>query len=390
MRSFSLLVKIVLFRPVALRFALGVVGGMAFSMAVILSTMGLMDGFENALKEGLKKTKGDISLSRGGAFFSWGKENKQILLDQGVVEMSSVVKGQAFLLGDDFSQGVLVQGVNTKEFYRTIRLKFDLDRGGIVVGKELAKKFLLARGDGVALIHAARDNPIIRRYVISDIVDHGFYQKDLRQVYVSREDMQEALGLEEEVNEIFLNVPTASHDWNEIQIFGVELAQLLGPDFVTTPYWEEYSILFKAVKEQKLVIAFMLGLIVIVSIFNILAFVIFLGEKYAREIFLFCAMGMSRLRLGIIWPGIITLLWGASCLLAVVFVSCFNWILGHWSLFQLPKEIYYFGRLRLYLRPEHYILIFFLVLVWLMIISLGIVWRYRRHSLLRGLRREFT
>ena len=383
------LIKIILFRAVALKFASGVVVGMAFSMAVILSTIGLMDGFENALKEGLKKSKGDISLSQRGDFFSWeGKVQKNLAL-RGVQNLSPALKSQAFLLAKDFSQGVLVRGVSPAAFYGVEGLKLGLKKGGIVVGKELAKKFQIFLGDGLALVYAVGENTFIRRYVVSDIVDHGFYQKDLRQVYLSLEDMQEALGLENQVNEVSFNLPTEK-DWDGIQFFAVDLAESLGPEFIASPYWEEYSILFKAVKEQKVVIAFMLGLIVIVSIFNILAFVIFLGEKYAREIFLFCALGMSRLRLGIAWPGIMALLWGASCLLALAFVKMFDLFLGYWSFFQLPKEIYYFGRLRLYLEPQHYIFIFSLVLVWLMIISLGTVWQYRSRSLLKGLRGELV
>ena len=72
MRWFAPLVRIILFRLVALKFALGVVVGMAFSMAVILSTMGLMDGFENALKEGLKKARETFPFPKGGGFF-YGK-----------------------------------------------------------------------------------------------------------------------------------------------------------------------------------------------------------------------------------------------------------------------------------------------------------------------------
>ena len=293
-------------------------------------------------------------------------------------------------MAKDFSQGVLVRGISPPAFYQVTGLKIKLDKGGVAVGKELAKKFHLLKGDPVALIHSVRENTVIRRYFVSDIIDHGFYQKDLRQVYLSLGDMQEALKLKKQVNEISFNLPTTNKDWDEIQFFAIELAELLGSEFITLPYWEEYSVLFTAVKEQKVIIAFMLGLIVIVSIFNILAFVIFLGEKYAGEIFLFSALGMSRLRLSIVWPGIIAFLWCASCLLATMFISIFDWILEYWSLFQLPKEIYYFGRLRLYLKTEYYALIFLLVLFWLMIISLGMVWRHRRHSLLKGLRREFS
>ena len=390
MKWFISLVRIILFRLTALKFALGVVIGMAFSMAVILSTMGLMDGFENALKEGLKKSQGDISLSQEGNFFSWEGEIQKTLAEQGVSEISPVVKSHAFLLTKDSTQGVLVQGISPLAFYRVTGLKINLEQGGIVIGKELAKKFYLSKGDNVALVYAVGESVVVRRYIVSDVVHHGFYQKDLRQVFLPLEDMQEALNLKKQINKISFNLPSNNNDWDAIRLFAVKLADLLGPEFTTSPYWEEYSVLFKAVKEQKVVIAFMLGLIVIVSIFNILAFVIFLGEKYAREIFLFCVLGMSRLRLGIAWPGIIVFLWGVSCLLSVVFVKIFDGILGYWTLFQLPKEIYYFGRLRLHLESEHYMLIFFLILAWLMIISLGIVWRYRKHSLLKGLRRAIV
>ena len=390
MKWFSPLIKIVLFRLAALKFSLGVIVGMAFSMAVILSTMGLMDGFENALKEGLKKSKGDISLAQRGNFFLWKDNIQRILNQKGVKEISPVVKSQAFLLAKNFSQGVLVQGVYPPAFYQVTGLKLRLKKGEIIIGKELAEKFHLSQGDALALLYAGKDNTIIDRYIISDIIDHGFYQKDLRQVYLFIEDMQNSLGLKNRVNEISFNIPTTNKDWNEIQFFAIELADLIGSGFFASPYWEEYSILFKAVKEQKIVIAFMLGLIVIISIFNILAFVIFLEEKYAGEIFLFSALGMSRLQLGITWPGVIIFLWSISCLLSVLFVKIFDWALGYWSLFQLPKEIYYFGRLRIYLKPEYYTFIFFLVLIWLIIISLGIVWKYRRHSLLKGLRKEFA
>lgn len=388
---FAPLIKIILIRPVALKFALGVVTGMAFSMAVILSTVGIMDGFDNALKKGLKKSKGDISItSREGLFLWEDSELSHVLVRHGVKTISPGVTGQAFLLVKDFSQGVLVQGVSPSAFYDVTGLRLNLGRGNVVVGKELAKEFDLSTGDRVALVHAAGENPVVRRYTISDIIHHGFYQKDLRQVYISLEDIQESLGLEKQVNTISFNFPRANRNWDEIQFFAIELEEDLVPEFETTPYWEEYSILFKAVKEQKVLVACMLGLIVVISIFNIFAFIIFLGEKYAGEIFLFCALGMSRLRLGLAWPGIIVFLWSASCLLAVVFVSLFDWGLEHWSLFQLPEEIYYFGRLRLYLKLEHYMFVFFLVLAWLMAISMGIFWRYRRHSLLKGLRSEFA
>lgn len=51
------------------RFLAGALLSFSFSIAVILSTIGLMDGFENTLKSALKNASGDFIVTNENGFF---------------------------------------------------------------------------------------------------------------------------------------------------------------------------------------------------------------------------------------------------------------------------------------------------------------------------------
>jgi len=61
--------KIVLETKSSRRFLVGTIFSFAFSMSVILCTIGLMDGFELTLKQTLATANGDIKLTSSKGFF---------------------------------------------------------------------------------------------------------------------------------------------------------------------------------------------------------------------------------------------------------------------------------------------------------------------------------
>ena len=70
-QRFKLFLTLFMDNSTTIKFAVGVLVGMAFSISVILSTIGIMDGFQRALKFGLKKSVGEIVMnSEGGGFLS--------------------------------------------------------------------------------------------------------------------------------------------------------------------------------------------------------------------------------------------------------------------------------------------------------------------------------
>jgi ABC-type lipoprotein release transport system permease subunit len=373
--------------------------GMAFSIAVILSTMGLMDGFERTLKRGLKKSVGDVAMHSNLGFFVLNNDLKNKFSELNIKTFSALVQTESFLIFNDDSRGVLVKGID-KNYAQIVGYPFDLSPKDVVIGSEIAKINQIKKGDEIVLTFAKgntkfKSMPALERFNVAAIINHGIYQKDSRMVYVRLDEIQKILELKNYINMISFNIPgriavTGASDNEKVENFLPVLRQHFGKEYFFKPYWREFTPLFEAVKTEKFMISLILQIIVIISIFNILAFIIFINEKKAKELFLFKALGLSKKAMSDLWIKLVLLIWGLSCLLSITFVKIFNLALLKFSFFELPSEIYLMPRIELYLTWKDYFFVFSLALVWIMIITFYLLKKLKQKSLLEGLREEFA
>ena len=395
------LLKVFFYDQISRRFVVGVWLGLSFSIAVILSTIGLMDGFDYSLKKGLKHSLGDLSFYSHDGFFHFNPKWESQFKQWGVKGIAPHIQTEAFVVKEGLSRGVSIRGVNSENFSQVTNLKVDLGPGEAIIGKELAKTFRLQKGDSIILA-LARGNrgvgelPLLKRYRIKSIIQHQIYQKDLRLVYVNLEELMDLIGSQGKVNIVALKLfdaqvrrETQGRQIKLIEDFIFQLEDILGFDYSIKPYWSDFETLLEAVEIEKLTIGLILQIIVIISIFNVLAFIVFLNEKRARELFLFRALGLSQKKIFAVWLKLVLLLWLASCLLSIGMVGFFDWALSHWSLLQLPRDIYYLGHLEFVISLKNYLLVFFLALCWLVFFSFVAFWRLRGKFILHGLRKEF-
>jgi ABC-type lipoprotein release transport system permease subunit len=228
-------------------------------------------------------------------------------------------------------------------------------------------------------------------FEVSQIVTHGIYEKDMRIVYMALENLQEILGSGRKVNVVALKTsPHIGKSTQAIKEFSQSLNRKLNLGFYAKPYWSDFSTLIEAVQVQKLIIGLILQLVVVISIFNVLAFIIFLNEKKAQEIFLFKALGMSQRRVYRTWMAMVLAIWFGSCLLSLGFVEVFDMALRNMGIFQLPGDVYHLGQLTIILDGNDYIIVFGLALLWLVFMSWLGLRRMKTKTVLAGLRREFA
>ena len=193
------------------------------------------------------------------------------------------------------------------------------------------------------------------------------------------------LNVGDKINVVTLNVPGKN-----IEDARFDLNEKLEGAFRVKTFWHEFGSLLEAVEVEKLLIGLIFQLVVLISVFNVLAFIIFLNEKKSQEIFLLRALGLNQKKLLGIWLSIITGVWFLSCALAVLLVHFFNYLLTYVSIFKVPGEIYHMGRLKILLTSKDYILVFGLALLWLLLVfAVGYI-RLRKRPILEGLRKEFA
>lgn len=394
---FKLFLTLFLDSPGTVKFAIGVLAGMAFSIAVILSTMGMMDGFDRALKSGLKKSTGEVVMNlRNGNFFKFTPALEGKFKSQRIDHYAPLVQSESFLIFNDESRGVLVRGVE-ESYGEVVQLPLKFNEDEVAIGSEIAKLHGIKTGDEIVLTFArgnsgVRSMPSLERFRVSKIISHGVYQKDSRIVYLKLNRLQQILSLGNQVNMVSMNLPDVDgkNDLERIENALPRLRATFGNDFYFKPFWREFSSLIEAVKVEKYMISLILQMVVVISIFNILAFIIFINEKKAKELFLFKALGLSKKAMSDLWLQLVLLIWALSCLLSLVFVQIFKFLLLHLALFELPSEIYYMPRIELFLTIKDYAFVFVLALVWIMIITFYLLRRLKQKSLLEGLRQEFA
>lgn len=375
------------------RFLLATVASFSFSIAVILCTLGLMDGFETILRTALKRSSGDIIISHTRGFFSIDKEFTDLLQSEKVLDFTSLIQTQGFLIADEVTKGVVIRGVDPLSFNRVTQLEINPLSDEVIVGVALARELNLKPGSEVVLTFASGNEaignqPLLSRFKIASTISHGIYEKDLRFIYLNQAKLASILGNSEnnKFNQVLLNLPPG----NDIKTATKKLNQLLPADFSVKAYWSEFSTLLEAVKVEKLSISFVLQLIVVISIFNVMAFVIYLNEKRTREIFLLKALGIDQKTLSKAWLKIVFFVWLLSCIVSLILTFIFDQLLKHLPIFKLPGDIYVLSDLSLDLQYSVVGLVFLLALIWVMIISFITFGRFKKNSVAQNLRKEFS
>jgi len=357
-----------------------------------------MDGFDHLLKTGLRHSSGDMTITSRKGFFPISNKFTEEIQKTSPMSVAKILQTEAFALYNEQTKGVVVRGIDGKDFSLATGVEVLFKEHDLVIGEELANVFGVGEGDEIALTFAKGNSsqdflPTVQVFKIDHIVKHGIYQKDLRFVYLKREVLADILGMEDRVNSVivtYINPNQKLDDLTVIQGKVEGLREKLSADFIVRPFWSEYAFLIEAVKVEKFSISLILQLIVIVAVFNIVAFVIYIMEKKSMEFFFLRAIGLTIKQLMWFWLISIFNLWILACVGAFFLTKVFNWSLANISYFQIPGEIYVLSSLQLILDGKAYYTVYGLSLIWIILAAAIGYWRFNKKSIMQGLREEFS
>lgn len=388
------LLKILLSGRASLKFACGVILGLAFSMSVILATIGLMDGFENTLRQGLRKTVGDFAIHSRDGFFVPDELLVQALIDSGVEAYTGMLQLEAFALKDGKGHGVLVRGVEPHDLTRVTGLELPDTNDGVVLGSVLYNSLQAKNGEPIVLSFAQGNNslaalPSLRPFTVTGEVHHGIHQKDQRFIYSDLKTLQISLNLSDRVNSVLARL---SKDAKPVDVENAvdQLRATIGANYTVRPYWSEFRTLLQAVQAEKVMIGLVLQVIVVIAIINAAAFIIFLSESRSQELFLFKALGMSQKDLAKGMSLLIGMLWAISSGLAFLMERGFSWLITNYGSSFLPGDIYYVAGLEPVIGAKDYIVVALAALFWIVVILSFSLRQLRKSPVLQGLRKEFA
>lgn len=386
------ILKILFWESSILKFSLAALLGLGFSIAVILCAVGLMDGFEFSLKKALKKSEGDLTISKRGSFLD-ASDLSLVTKNKNIAAITGVLQSQGFLLAEGKSFGVILNGVKPKSYQKVTGVKLRLSDQGVSIGQALAKRLNIKIGDEISLLFARgngaiSDQPLLETFKVDSFFEHNIYEKSLRMIFLKEKTLNTLLQSQTRYNQFKIGLKSSWKEQQKIEEALTEFRKSLGEQYIVHPFWHDFEVLLEAVAVEKTTITIILQVIVVISLFNVIALFIYITEKKARDIFLLRALGInSKILMQSICVSSL-FLWGLSCMLATGLKSFFGFLLSSGSWFKLPGDIYYLTKLSLNLDWQDYVYVFGISFLWLGIIIFFQARRLGKESIIEGLRKS--
>jgi len=292
--------------------AISIVGVAAGVMALVVA-LGINNGFRDTLQRNLLGAMAHINVQekepRNG-IENWEGLVARIRRVPHVTAAGPALYTPIFFSGPVQSQGGILKGVDIStelQISDTLRhLKSgSVDRlgaapdggvPGIILGSRLAEDIGMLQNSMVNVTSPQGEltpfgpRPSIRRFRVVGIFESGFYDIDDRWAYTSLAAGQQALSLQDVVNQIEVKLD----DLNRAPEVAHEIERIAGPKYATTTWMERNRQLLNALKMEKAVTVVTIGLIELVAALNILiTLVMMVMEKY-RDIAVLMSMGARR------------------------------------------------------------------------------------------------
>jgi lipoprotein-releasing system permease protein len=342
------------------------IGGVAVGVMALIIVTAVMTGLQNDLRDKILGTNPHIWLTTFGETMridDWQGVLARVRAVDGVESAAPFVHTEVGLRNQGgYAEFAILRGIDpTAEGAPVTDVVAQIRRGDVrlgptrsgypplLVGSALAERFGLFPGDVVDVISlvGAQVSPVgglvppIRKFEVAGRFRTGMYEYDNKFMYTTLPAAQELTRMGNAVTGIEIRVPDAM----EADVVGRRLETALGFPFRSEDWKSMNASLFSALKLEKLAMAVILLLIVVVAAFNIISTLVMTVTDKTREIGILKAMGLTPGRILRIFMlqglviGIVGSLMGAAGGLLL------TWVIDYYELIKIPGEVYFVDHL---------------------------------------------
>jgi len=344
------------------------IAGVTLGVTALIVVIGVMSGLQKDLREKILIANPHLRVltyGEGLRIDDWQRVLGVVRRQPQVVAAAPFVLTQGLVsAGHDYAEGVAVIGLEQDTGRAAVTglarsflsgdLRFattapDVD-GGVVLGQRLAGRLDVLPGSVVTLISPAGSsfNPAIGAFVprywrfeVTGIFETGMYEYDNTYVVMSRPMAQRFAGLGAAVTGIEVRV---TDPWHAADV-AREIEAKLGYPYRAMDWSTQNASLFSALKLEKLAMAVILLLIVLVAAFNIVSTLTMAVGDRTKEIGILRAMGMTaaQIRRIFVAQGVVVGVIGtvAGTVLGVGLATA----VGRYRLIPLDPTVYFIDHL---------------------------------------------
>lgn len=278
--------------------------GVAIGVMVLFVVHGVMNGFQERIKDTIVATQGDVRISSPHIIYDVNDIDALLSESCDVDSFAKFAYGMTMLQFDNRPVFPMMKGIDLAHEREVIGLdKFicsgninDLSDDGIVLSKSLADSIGIQIGDivdvysPIMFLEQTEDTVMLPRSLeVVAIYETGYHQIDNDTAMVSLSTMQELYGLCHGIHGVSIKLKNSV----SAERFAHELTQILPFPLVANSWREMNADFLFALKTEKTMMNFVLMFIIVVAAFSMTSSMTIFVVKKTREIGLMSALGGS-------------------------------------------------------------------------------------------------
>ena len=347
------------------------VGGVAVGVLALIVVIGVLEGLQDSLRDRILSGGPHavvLQLDNQFRMDDWKEVLEHVRADEAVTASAPFVYTKVVLnAGDDYNEAIVLRGISdhpeavqVSGLARHIVLGTDpfgeteSGESGIVVGRGLAQSLGLYLGKLITVaslqnapLSSFGFSPTLGRFEVVGIFQTGLYQYDDELAIVPISDAQKLLGLGAGVTGVEFDVVDP---WRADAV-ATRLEERLGWPYKIDEWQELNRALFEALKLEKLGMAVVLVLIVLVASFNIVSTLVMLVSDRTKEIGILRSMGMTGRSIGKVFTYMGLFIGIVGTVIGAGLGATIAWFLRTYEFIALPSNVYFLDRLPVRLDP---------------------------------------
>ena len=285
--------------------AVGVLG-IAVGVAVLLTVLAVMNGFDRELKERILAMASHATLSGlEGALPDWRAVRARVETMPHVLAAAPYVEERGLVARGARVSGVLLRGILPAEEQRVASVAAHVRAGrldslqpgsyAVLLGKVLAAELGARPGDRVVLVAPrglatpAGVAPRLRRLTVTGIIDSGLYEFDRNIALVHMDDAARIFRLGADVTGLRLRV---DDPYNAARVVR-EVAVGLGGGYYISDWSRQHANFFRSIQTTKSIMFVLLLLVIGVASFNIVSTLVMLAREKRGDIAILRTLGLA-------------------------------------------------------------------------------------------------
>jgi lipoprotein-releasing system permease protein len=347
------------------------VGGISVGVMALIVVIGVMSGLQKDLREKiLGASPHAMTLEIGSQFRmgAWSDVLERIRQVPEVTAAAPFVYTEILVsAGDNYSEGAVFRGVPNDPGALSVSgvgehivagdlpfVETESGHPGILVGRGLADRLGLYVGRVVTVMSFQGSEitptgmmPQMRRFEVTGVFSTGLYQYDTKFTFVDLAEAQSLLRLGDGVTGVEFNV---ADPWQADEVADRVEADL-GYPYKVDDWQKQNASLFSALKLEKLAMAVILLLIVLVASFNIISTLVMVVSDKTREIGILRSMGLTARAIRRVFMKMGLVIGVVGTVVGGVLGGVLSWLLHRYQFITLPSDVYFVDRLPVLIDP---------------------------------------